>query len=271
MTPKATLQWQVTPDKLLYATASKGYRPGGPNNPAPASLCGAEVQGLGLSQGQLNRYSPDNLWNYEIGAKTSWLDRRLTVNASAFYIDWSKVQQQIVLQCGFNITANFGNAVSKGGELEIEFRPIKPLTLSAGFGYTDARLKNDVPGTAAKDGDQLQNVPKWTVTASAEYADRINDDYKGFARIDFSYLGASDFLYDRTSPFYRRPAFSLFNARIGIDPVNAPWEISAFINNITDKRGQTDLPVAISADLPTTRRIALNQPRTIGVGVGYRF
>jgi outer membrane receptor protein involved in Fe transport len=271
VTPKATIEWQITPDKMIYATASKGYRPGGPNNPAPASLCGTEVQGLGLSQNQLSAYGADHLWNYEAGAKTSWLDKRLTVNGSAFYIDWTQVQQQIVLQCGFNITANFGKAVSKGGELEVEFRPVKQLKLGAGFGYTDATLKNDVPGTPAQAGDQLQNVPKWTASGSVEYADKLSETYQGFARVDFSYLGAAYFLYDATSPFYRRPAFSLFNTRIGINPVIGPWEASVFVNNVFDKRGETDLPVAISADLPTTRRIGLNQPRTIGVGVGYRF
>ncbi|MES2055011.1 MAG: TonB-dependent receptor, partial [Pseudomonadota bacterium] len=270
-TPKFSVQWQVTPDKMLYATASKGYRPGGPNNPAPANVCGAEVAKLGLGAGQLTAYGPDNLWNYEIGAKTSWLDHRLTINGSAFYIDWAKVQQQIVLQCGFNITANFGNAVSKGGELEVEFRPTRQITLGGGFGYTDATLSNDVPGTAAKKGDQLQNTPKWTANASAEYHDRINDAVKGFARLDYSYIGPADFLYDRTSPFRRRQGFSVINARIGIDPVDGPWEASLYINNMFDKQGATDLPVAISADLPTTRRVALNQPRTVGVALGYRF
>jgi outer membrane receptor protein involved in Fe transport len=271
VTPKASLQWQVTPDKMVYATVSKGYRPGGPNNPAPANVCGDEVSGLGLNQGQLTAYGPDHLWNYEVGAKTSWLDHRLTVNGSAFYINWTKVQQQIVLQCGFNITANFGKAISKGGELEIEFRPTRQITLGGGFGYTDATLRNDVPGTPAVKGDQLQNTPKWTVNASAEYHDQVSTTLKGFARVDYSYLGPADFLYDRASPFYRRAGFSIFNARIGVDPLDGPWEASIYINNMFDKQGATDLPVAISADLPTTRRVGLNQPRTVGVTLGYRF
>jgi outer membrane receptor protein involved in Fe transport len=181
------------------------------------------------------------------------------------------VQQQIVLTCGFNITANFGKAVSKGGEMEVEFRPTDDLTLGGGFGYTDATLKNDVPGTAAKSGDPLQNVPKWTATASIEYRRRLSDTLKGFGRLDYSYVGPANFLYDRTSPFYRRPGFSIFNTRIGINPANGPWDASLFVNNLLDKRGETDLPVAISADLPTTRRIALNQPRTIGLNFGYHF
>jgi len=78
--PKLTVSKQIGADDLVYFTASKGYRPGGPNNPAPASVCGSEVSGLGLSQSQLTKYGSDNLWNYELGAKTGWLDHRLTVN-----------------------------------------------------------------------------------------------------------------------------------------------------------------------------------------------
>jgi outer membrane receptor protein involved in Fe transport len=269
-TPKYTLQYQLTPDKMIYATASQGYRPGGPNNPAPAALCGTEVEGLGLSQSQLNKYGPDYLWNYELGMKTAWLDNRLTVDASVYHIDWSKVQQQIVLSCGYNITANFGNAVSEGGELEVRYMPVRALTLSAGVGYTDAHLKNDVPGTSAKDGDRLPNVPRLSASTSAEYRHSVNSEYDGFVRADISYVGNETFLYDRTSPFYRRGGFATTNVRLGIEGHNG-IDVSLYATNLFDKRGETDLPVAISADLPTTRRVAINQPRTIGVTFQYQY
>ncbi|WP_169333637.1 TonB-dependent receptor [Novosphingobium nitrogenifigens] len=271
VTPKFSLNWQATRDKMIYATISKGYRPGGPNNPAPANVCGTEVSGLGLSQNQLTAYGSDHLWNYEVGAKTSWFGHRLTVNGSLYYIDWSQVQQQIVLQCGFNITANFGKAKSRGGELEVEFRPTKKVTLGGGFGYTDATLGNDVPGTAAKNGNQLLNTPKWTASGSAEYRDHLNARLDGFARVDYSYMGPANFLYDTTSPFYHRQGFSIFNLRMGVNPASGPWEAAFYVNNLFNKAGATDLPTAISADLPTTRRVALNQPRTFGVKLGYKF
>lgn len=269
-TPKYTLQYQISPDHMIYATASQGYRPGGPNNPAPAALCGAEVNGLGLSQSQLSKYGPDYLWNYEIGAKTAWLDHRLMINASVYHIDWTKVQQQIVLGCGYNITANFGNAVSQGGELEITWLPIAGLTLGAGFGYTDAHLKSDVPGTPAKDGDRLTNVPRFTGSLSAEFRRRVNAEYMGFVRADIGFIGNATFLYDRTSPFYRRGGFATTNIRVGVEG-NSGFDVALYATNLFDKRGETDLPVAISADLPTTRRVALNQPRTVGVTVQYHY
>jgi len=269
-TPKFTLQYQVTPDDMVYATASEGYRPGGPNNPAPATLCGSEVSGLGLSQSQLNKYNPDTLWNYELGFKSALLDRKLMVDASVYHIDWKHVQQQIVLGCGYNITANFGSAVSQGAELELKFLPVNAVTLSAGFSYNDAYLKNDVPGTSAKDGDRLVNVPRFTGSLAGEYRHRVNAQYDGFMRADISYVGDSNFLYDRESPFYRRKGFATTNIRVGMEGRNG-FDISLYATNLFDKRGETDLPVAISADLPTTRRVALNQPRTIGVTMQYQY
>ena len=271
--PKFNLSWQLSPDVMLYATASKGFRPGGPNNPAPAALCGKEVAGLGLSQDQLLKFDPDSLWNYELGEKAQWLDHRLTLNSSVYYIDWTKVQQQIVLQCGFNITANFGSATSKGGELELSYQPTRRLTLRAGASYTEATLDNDVPGTDAKKGDQLQDVPRWSGSAAAEYGMPMGANYSGYGRLDATYTGTANALYDRSSPFYQRRGFAQLNLRFGLEPaVHGPhWKVAFFIDNLLNKIGETGLPVAISADLPDTRRIAIDRPRTAGVTLSSAF
>jgi len=268
--PKATLSRQFGQDDLVYVTASKGYRPGGPNNPAPAAVCGAEVRALGISQSELTKYDSDSLWNYELGTKTRWLDHRLTLNGSVYYIDWSHVQQQIVLQCGFNITANFGKATSKGAELEAAYVPVNGLTLSASGGYTDATLGNAIPGSAAKQGDRLVDVPRWTAAVAAEYERPLTASLSGFARIDFTDRDGANALYDRTSPFYHYVGFALTNLRFGFEK-GAAWKASLFLDNVFNKVGETALPVAIAADLPTTRRIAVNTPRTVGVTVQYGF
>lgn len=268
--PKGNIEWQIDPNHMVYATASRGYRPGGPNNPAPAAVCGADVSALGLSTSQLVKYNSDHLWNYEVGAKTSWMDHKLTVNGDVYYIDWSQVQQQIVLNCGFNITANFGSAISKGGELETTFRPIPPLRLSGGFGYTDATLRNGIPGSGANRGDPLQDVPHWNAATTAEYTQPINDRFNGFGLINATYTSNSHALYDKTSPFYIKKGYTLVNLRLGIDQ-GSRWEAAVYVENLLDKIGETDLPTAIAADLPTTRRFAITQPRTAGVSVSYRY
>ncbi|MBV8656358.1 MAG: TonB-dependent receptor [Burkholderiales bacterium] len=273
LNPKLNLSWQIDKDVMTYVTASKGYRPGGPNNPAPAAVCGAEVAKLGLSSDALLKFSSDSLWNYEVGAKTSWLDHRLTLNGALYYIDWSKVQQQIVLQCGFNITANFGSATSKGGELEASYQATKQLNLHLAASYTDAKLNNSVPGTPAQKGDTLLDVPRWTASTAAEYTMPLPRGRQGYGRVDYTYSGSANTLYDRTSPFYQRAGFGQVNLRFGLQgkEASSQWDAALFADNLLNKIGETGLPVAISADLPTTRRIAVTRPRTIGATLDYRF
>jgi iron complex outermembrane receptor protein len=273
LNPKFNLSWQVSKDLLMYATAAKGYRQGGPNNPAPANVCGAQVATLGLSPSALIKFDADTLWNYELGAKSDWLDNRLTVNGSLFYIDWTKVQQQIDLNCGFNITANFGSATSQGAELEVNIKPTQELTLRLVGAYTQAVLNNDVPGTAAQKGDTLLNVPRWSGSTGAEYSAPLANGYTHYERFDYTYTGTQNALYDRTSPYYQIKGFGQANLRAGIKKGKggSGWEGSVFIDNAFNKIGETDLPDAISADLPTTRRIAITRPRTTGVMLRYLF
>ncbi len=270
--PKFTVSNYIGNEALLYATASKGYRPGGPNNPAPEAVCGPSLAPLGLSTSELTQYKSDSLWNYELGAKTRWLHDRLTVNAAAYFIKWTDVQQLLVLpSCGFNITANFGAATSRGGELEIAVAPSRGITLTLSGGYTDARLGNAIPGTGAEKGDALLDVPKWSVAASAQYEQPVAAGRKAFVRTDFTDRDGADALYDRTSPWHRYDGFPMTNLRMGLKAADDKWRLSVFANNIFNKIGENALPVATFADLASTRRIAVNTPRTIGARFELQF
>jgi len=271
--PKFNLGWQVDQDLLLYVTASEGYRQGGPNNPAPEAVCGAQVAGLNLSSSELTKFAADSIWNYELGLKSAFLDNTVVVNGALYYIKWSKVQQQIDLNCGFNITANFGTATSKGAELEVSYRPVKQLNFRLTGDYTDAVLGNDVPGTSAKEGDELLYVPKYTASASAEYTAAMLNGMPAYARVDYSYTGSSISLYDPTSPFYESKGFAVLNFKFGAQKIapDSHWGMSIFLDNALNKIGQTSLPEAISADLPTTRRIGIDRPRTLGINFRYQM
>ncbi len=79
-TPKYGLSYHVSSDILTYATVSKGYREGGPLFQLP-NLCAADLANIGLSSAP-TAFRPDSIWNYELGAKTQWIDHRLTVNGA---------------------------------------------------------------------------------------------------------------------------------------------------------------------------------------------
>lgn len=270
--PKLNLSWQATPYQLWFATASKGYRAGGPNNPAPEATCGNEVRSLNLNSDALRKFSPDSVWNYEIGSKTSWDQRRFTLNATAYQMNWQDIQQQIVLQCGFNLTANFGSATSRGLELELAYRSAPQWQWNLTLNHTRARLNNDIPGTPAKRGDRIPDVPEWTMALGAEYRGFSVWQRPAFVRLDHSYTGSANFLYDRNSPFYQRGSYQLTRLMLGLQEPDRGkgWSAQVFVDNLFNRQGATGLPVAISADLPDTRRIAVIRPRTIGLSLHWR-
>lgn len=262
----------VTKDHRVYVRAAEGFRAGFSFTPPPrTAACDAALQALGRDplsgRGQVEA---DSLWNYEVGAKTSWAGGRLTANVAAYRIEFSNIQQSVPLTgCGFTIIGNVGSARSQGVELEIAARPIEGLSLNFAVGYVSAKLTDDAPGLGATSGEPLTGVPKWTVNATSEYrfpVSMIAGD--GFVRGSFRYVDerTTDFGTTLTGPTAAATLdpYSLIDLSIGAS--RGSWESSLFVDNVTDKRAE------YSTD--TFRRIrsfAINRPRTFGVRVSRNF
>jgi iron complex outermembrane recepter protein len=261
VTPKAVLSWQPDRDNLLYVSASKGFRPGGPNV-SVGSICDSNLTALGISQVP-GQYSSDSLWSYEIGSKNAFLENTLQINASLFYIDWSNIQQNVYLPaCGEQFTANLGKAKSEGGDIEVVYRPITALTFDLTAAYTDARLTksscagpqsyddatlscvSSVPGALparpiATDGDALLGAP-WSFTGSTEYHFPEWAGRLPYVRLDFQHSTAqksllpgqdsNNALFDTTLPGL--PVLNNLSLRAGLR-FNG-FDISAYANNVTN-------------------------------------
>jgi len=261
VTPKAVLSWQPDHDNLEYVSAAKGFRPGGPNV-GVGDICQSNLTSLGISQVP-GQYSSDSLWSYEIGSKNTFLDHKLQINASLFYIDWSNIQQNVYLPaCGEQFTANLGKAKSEGGDIEVLFRPIEALTFDVTAAYTDARLtKTSCAGSQsyddatlscissaagaipsrpiATDGDALLGAP-WSFTASTEYHFPEWAGRLPYVRADFqhsttqkSLLQGQDpnnALFDNTIPGL--PVLNNLSLRAGLR--FSGFDVSAYANNVTN-------------------------------------
>src|SRR5207342_1027910 len=109
----------------------RGYRSGGHN-----------IRG-NTTQASFATFSPEAVIEYEIGAKSVWLDHRLRLNVAAFYDDYTNIQRSVIIAApnGAPVTVitNAASAKVKGVEVEAEFRPIQQLTLSAAYGLVDAK------------------------------------------------------------------------------------------------------------------------------------
>ena len=264
-TPKYGLSYRVSPDILTYATAAEGYREGGPLYPFP-STCAEDLANIGLATAPTD-FQPDTIWNYELGAKTQWLDHYLTVNGDIYYIDWKNIQQNVALPtCGFGFTGNFGTASSKGTELEIDYAGSN-VKLSLGVAYNEAKLTSTVPGAAGQVGQMLEYAPRWAGSASAEYGHALSASTSGYVRADFSSTSHVNANYNAQSIYYNVAGYSLLNLRVGL--TRNSWTGGFFINNALDKPAETELPLANGIDLPTQRRIAMNRPRTIGIDIRF--
>jgi outer membrane receptor protein involved in Fe transport len=267
-TPKYGLSYHVTPDVLAYTTIAKGYREGGPLYPFP-DTCAPDLAALGLATPPTS-YRPDSIWNYELGAKSSWLEHRLTLNGAVYYIDWTNIQQNITLPtCGFGFVGNFGKASSKGAEFEMNYAPIGVLKLTVSLSYNEAKLTSTIPGAAGEAGQTLEYAPRWTGAASAEYTRTIDADTSVYFRGDFDSTTHEDANYNAQSIYHNIAGYSLLSLRLGIKHLS--WTGSLFATNVLDKHAETELPLSNAVDLPTQRRIALNRPRTIGLDIRFSY
>lgn len=275
-TAKFGIAYDVTDDLLIYANAAEGFRMGGVNLPLP-SLCDQDLVDMGLANMDLTTYDTDDLWNYEAGFKASLLGGRIMASATGFFIDWSDIQQSIALPCGFSITANAGEAESKGVELELAVRPMEGLNLSLGAGYTDAKITDPGPNPTIEKGSRVFQVPEWTITAVGDYSFSITERWEGFVRADYRYVDDSfSANQDPTNPRHR-PAYNITNFRAGVTTestfgaTEVQWDAVLFIKNAFDEAANLADNRSLALEDPRRPRIVVNQPRTIGIEVRARF
>jgi iron complex outermembrane recepter protein len=274
VTPKVSLSYDFDKDLMVYATAAKGFRPGGGTGPVPTSgplSCEAELQAeYGTTQfvsGPIS-FKSDSVWSYELGEKLRAADNRVTVNASGYFETWSGVQQTNALSpCGYIYTANAGDAHVYGGELEVQAIVIRDLVVSANTSYSHAALVSSaLLDSGFNPGTPIQDVPRWTASASIAYRHSLTDQLAFTARADNTYVGSRT---DETFAINTLPSYDLTNARAGIEGDN--WSAVLFVNNVADKRALLNDVTQDAVNIPTYNRIAVSQPRTAGIDISYRF
>jgi iron complex outermembrane recepter protein len=264
---RGTLSWQQSRGLMYYAQASEGFRGPFGRFELP-NLCAADAARLGSTTAQ-GEVASDKLWNYEIGAKTSWLDDRVRANVSVYRIDWTNVQQSILLSCGFSLKENLGSVVNKGGEVEAEARITNALSGGVAVGYVNSALQQDIFGIPGTQGQPLPDVPKTTGGAFLTYRLASFGSWSGTARSDYSYTGRSISTYAPGSSFTPdKGSLALLGAQLTLRRSNL--ELSLFGRNLLDRISRTALERDVSLDVPARLRYAVNVPRTVGFGFSYR-
>ena len=261
-TYKVNATYHVTEDKLVYATYSTGFRPGGVNRRGGAP------------------YQTEFLKNYELGWKTTWAQNTLRWNGAVFYEKWDKFQFSFLGANGLTEIRNAPQAEVKGVETEVNWVPLDGLNISGGGAYTDAKLTkpycSDVtaPCTSpqAPTGTQLPITPKWKANVTARYEWPAAYDLKAHVQGSLVYEGErwADLRTSERSILGRMPSDTTFDFAAGVERNN--WRLEAYVKNAFDERGQENryAECAIAVCGPQTYIVPI-KPRLIGIRFGQSF
>lgn len=223
---KAELEFRPVDGTLLYLSWNRGKKAGNFTAPYAASTTFPDSE---LS------YNPETLTAYEIGAKSDLAGGAVRLNAAAFYYDYKDFQAFKAQDISFVVTNNKAREI--GGEIDIRLKPTDHLELNLEGSYTDAKVydvninglvyhKRDVPFTSKLKG-----------TAAARYSwDGLGGTFSLRGDVNYTggfYYGISNFSSTRV------PGYYIENARLTWEDREGHWNISAFVNNISDKRYQT--------------------------------
>jgi outer membrane receptor protein involved in Fe transport len=276
--PRLNLTYKITPDKMAYATFSKGFRPGGVNRTAEAGI---------------GPYQADYLKNYEIGWKTQWFDHRLRWNGALFWEDWDNFQFSFLGLNSVTIITNGGNARIKGIENELEWAATSALTLSTSFTLLDAKLTSnycgkqgvtncpnqvtseafqpDLIGPQAPAGTNLPISPRFKGNIVGRYSFDEIAGWKPFGQASLVYQTqvSQALRVDQAAVLGNTPAYALVDLAIGAG-INR-MTIQFAVSNVMDRLAQYSRFVATVPQYDNQVYAIPAQPRTFSIKFAQRF
>ncbi|WP_343045270.1 TonB-dependent receptor [Parasphingopyxis algicola] len=253
--PKIGIDYRVSDDLLLYASATRGFRSGGFN-------------GRPFSPADLTSFDAETVTSYEVGFKSELADRRIRFNAAAFYNDYTDIQLTAVTNSGGATVVRTGNAATAeiyGFEAELEARPTNALTLFGSVGFLENSLEEKTGFTFG--ATELPTSPEWTISAGGRYDADLTDTLVLSFGADYSYTSSFTPQFD-PSPAARIPAYSLVNASITLNEEADGWRITLFAENLFDQAYRTYAQTSGSQDVTVAW---FGPTRRLGVELGFEF
>ncbi len=302
---KINTSYHVTDDALLYATVSEGFRIGGSNGggPCPVFDPNASQGNCNLAPGQQfgpgpndfaqfdeRSFGPDGTRNYELGAKTEWLDGALVLNGALFYVKWSQPQlSSATVNASVPITINANGAKTQGFEFNGSWQATEQFRLRGSYSYTKSQLTSDVPSlirtftppgfsTAFEDGldgDRLPGSPKTQFSFFGTYDMPMDNGNELHFNAGYSWQGNVLSRTGARGNSLTLPSFGVANASIVYDADD--WSMTLYANNLFDKFAETGVQstrLSNQTVLGSSVRSYLTNvitPRSIGLRARYKF
>lgn len=253
-TPQGILEYRPNDDIMIYASAGKGFKGGGWDH-LPGTRAGALVG-----------YQPEEVINYEIGAKTDLFNNHVRLNVAAFQMDYTNLQsQQLILECLCTVTSNAGAADIRGFEAELTWAVTDNLLVNASGSVIDSEYVDFVSAAGVVfSGNRIQRSPenKFNLGFSYDFGQGALD--RAFSlKANYTQTGESFWTPNNT---IKQEAFSLLDASLRFQPPNADWNVTVWGKNLTDEL----YAVAAQAFFGDLMNY-YGAPKTFGVDLSYAF
>lgn len=246
--PRFSINYDVSDDVLVYASAAKGFKPAGISELDFGSLL------------EDSRFQAETVWNYEAGFKATLADRQVTFNAAVFFMDWTDKQVTQLVEdpaapSGFRASVqNAGAAEVLGLDASIVLRPnfAPGLTFDVGYTYLDATYTDFTVATnsaftvteganctigtvgtgtvclVSYDGNRLERAPKHQIVSNLNYRAELSSD------LDFIFGASVQYQSDRFLTESNRltlPSYVNVDMQVGLEFGN--YMIQGFVQNLT--------------------------------------
>lgn len=255
-TPRAAIEYNVTDEIMVYASASRGFKSGGFQGTAGDGASAAVP------------YDPEYAWNYEVGIKSRLLNDRLQINLAGFHTDYTDLQvSQLVPLCCV-VIGNAADATIDGFEAEFIAVLAPGLRVNGGFSWLDAEFSSFATGaTADYTGNTLPRAPKHQVNLAAEYETALTDSIDIYGRVGWSYR-SSVFFEASNTPLEVQESYSMYDARLAIRSADGGWELAVWGQNLGNELVRNH----IVAFAPYGQQLNTYQPpRTYGATLSFEF
>jgi iron complex outermembrane recepter protein len=275
-TPKFTLSYTFSPDLMAYATAANGFRPGGGNAlyPTTGLVWGAAFAAMHYTNGKWpSTYASDSVWSYELGEKARLLDRRLTVNASIYYEDWSNIQLEAYPD-DWALNINGKGAQIYGAEVDVHADLGAGFNLELSGGYVYDWLDGG-PHWVIRPTNTLPDVAPENGTAILSYSKPLNDTYTFTAKLENSYTGQRYSLafpvpFNSFGAYEPLAGYDLTNIRAGVQSSHG-WSVAVFVDNLFNKHAQLENLYTENLASAAFNEVVTNQPLTGGIDLSFRY
>ena len=291
--PKMTVEYRASDDALVYFSAGKGVKPAG-------------ISTVGVFNSIAdNTYKAESLWNYELGAKTSWMDNRLVLNGAVFFMDYKDKQVSTLVvdttqPTGLRgVVSNASGAEVRGLELEASLMVTPQFRVTAAYTLLDTEYTNFVEFSRNSSNIALAGRCEPVVIGSGSQSNQCKLDLSGNAleraprhagnvtlAYTFPLAGESSLIAELATQYQSKRYFDQYNAQFFDSFVNTDarltWDrgnlsVTAYVDNVFDddtvRSGFTQGDFFGLFSSPGSRSYVVIAPEPVrgGIRASYRF